>query len=525
MFALSRAGRREPAAGVRGHHARRTAAAALGADQRRRAGLVVAMALLEVVLLAGPAFAVGARTAAARAGPDGGQRRPSRRTCAGWCWPAVSCSGRPPRCSASALGVGVAWLARPLVQRLQRHRARTVRGVAARHRRRSRCAACSAPAGRAAAGPARGPQRRGRGARRSPRRDPDGPLVAGARRRCCWPPGSPARRTARRRPSGGEVLDRRVRRSWPVLGMVLLTPLVLGVLGRLARLAAAACPVRGPRRRAAPQPDRARGRRRGRDRGRRRRAGVGGASDAAQNRAHLRSERADGCRRRAGDSVSTAPDWTAFERAVHRQLPDGTDDPRHGCVDESGDVIVQIRASTLAADSAPMPATSAPASSSARRHWRGLRSVGRRRRAGPAARWPTATWSSSAASRGRDETEVELVRETRPGRGRRGHDATGRRTRLRPSCGSPGLDPAGRAVVLAAVAWRRTPDCPCEHDRPARRRHDDRHVRRGRDRRGRGRARGERVAVRRARLPATTLRIVLLRARSRSAACWCSAAP
>ena len=70
------------------------------------------MALLEVVLLAGPAFAVGARRQqrVPRAGRRDRRRR--RATSAGSCWPAASCSARRPLWSAPSLGIGVAWLAR-----------------------------------------------------------------------------------------------------------------------------------------------------------------------------------------------------------------------------------------------------------------------------------------------------------------------------------------------------------------------------------------------------------------------------
>ena len=77
--------------------------------------LVVAMALLEVVLLAGPAFAVGARRqqrALALMAASGAEPPHLRRV--------VMASGVVLGTAAvvlgSAAGVGVAWVARPLVQ-------------------------------------------------------------------------------------------------------------------------------------------------------------------------------------------------------------------------------------------------------------------------------------------------------------------------------------------------------------------------------------------------------------------------
>ncbi|MEP6762487.1 MAG: FtsX-like permease family protein, partial [Sporichthyaceae bacterium] len=89
--------------------------AGMGSTEIAVLGLVVAMALLEVVLLAGPAFAVGARRqqrSLALILATGGERRDVKR--------AVLASGLVLGLAATVVGavggVAVAWLARPLVQ-------------------------------------------------------------------------------------------------------------------------------------------------------------------------------------------------------------------------------------------------------------------------------------------------------------------------------------------------------------------------------------------------------------------------
>ena len=78
--------------------------------------LVVVMALLEVVLLAGPAFAVGARRQSrtlALMAASGGTPKQARRVilAGGWCWAATAAA------FGVVLGVVVGWALLPVVQR------------------------------------------------------------------------------------------------------------------------------------------------------------------------------------------------------------------------------------------------------------------------------------------------------------------------------------------------------------------------------------------------------------------------
>src|SRR6476469_9032946 len=91
----------------------------LTSSQLAVVGMIVAMALLEVVLLAGPAFAVGARRqerSLALIASTGGTPRDVRRV--------VLASGVVLGLAAALIGalggIGVAWLAQPFVQRVSR---------------------------------------------------------------------------------------------------------------------------------------------------------------------------------------------------------------------------------------------------------------------------------------------------------------------------------------------------------------------------------------------------------------------
>jgi putative ABC transport system permease protein len=125
-----------------------------------------------------------------------------------------------------------------------------------------------------------------------------------------------------------------------VLGMVLLTPVVLGFLGRFARLL--------------PLPGRFAVRDAARHRSRTAPAvaavaatvagvvalGIGGASDAAQNRALYTPAAPSGAGVIRAFDVE-GPTWTAFERVVHRELP-GARITRIRGVDGSGDTQLRL---------------------------------------------------------------------------------------------------------------------------------------------------------------------------------------
>ena len=303
----------------------------LGADQLAVIGLVVAMALLEVVLLAGPAFAVGARRqqrALALIAAGGGEPPHLRRV--------VLASGVVLGSAAALVGavagVGAAWLGRPVVQRLSSGRlgpfevsARDVAIIAG-------CGLLSAllaallPALLAARSDVVAVLAGRRGETRPARWSPAvGAGLLGA--------GVAGSAYGASRPTGGEV-PIALSAVLAVVGTVLITPLVLGTLGRLARWL--------------PLPARFAVRDAARHRSRTAPAvaavaatvagvvalGIGGTSDAAQNRALYAPSAPMG----AGvvQSYSPAPpDWTAVARAVHQQLPGARTTPIMG-VAENG---------------------------------------------------------------------------------------------------------------------------------------------------------------------------------------------
>ena len=303
--------------------------------------LVVAMALLEVVLLAGPAFAVGARRqqrALALMAASGAEPPHLRRV--------VLASGLVLGTAAavlgSVLGVGVAWLARPVVQHFSSTvlgpfevAPRDIAGIAV-------CGLLSAllaallPALVAARSDVVAVLAGRRGETRTPRWSP----ALGAVMLAAGIAGSAYGAT---QTSGGELL---ITGSaiLSVLGMVLLTPLVLGSLGRFARLL--------------PLPGRFAVRDAARHRSRTAPAvaavaatvagvvalGIGGASDAAQNRAMYSPAAPAGAGVIQGFGVD-APTWTAFERVVHRELPTARTTLVRG-VDESGAVQLRLEPDT-----------------------------------------------------------------------------------------------------------------------------------------------------------------------------------
>jgi putative ABC transport system permease protein len=310
----------------------------LGSDQLAVIGLVAAMALLEVVLLAGPAFAVGARRqqrALALMAAGGGEPPHLRRV--------VLASGvvlgTAAAIAGAAAGVGVAWLARPLVQLASDTRlgpfdvsVRDVVGIAV-------CGLLSAvlaallPALLAARSDVVAVLAGRRGETRPARWSP----AIGVLLLCAGVAGSAYGAS---RPAGGEV-PIALSAVVAVVGTVLVTPLVLGLLGRLARWL--------------PLPARFAVRDAARHRSRTAPAvaavaatvagvvalGVGGSSDAAQNRALYTPSAPLG----AGvvQAFGAAPtDWTAVARAVRQQLPGARTTPVMG-VPEGGDVIFQIR--------------------------------------------------------------------------------------------------------------------------------------------------------------------------------------
>ena len=201
--------------------------------------LVVVMALIEVVLLAGPAFAVGARRQSrnlALMAATGGTPRQSRRVVLAG---ALVLGSVRRRCSASSLGIGVRLaVVLPIVQRY----AGTwfgpfdvpwlhLVGIAAFGLLSAFLAAVGPGAGSPHARtsspcwPAGGET----GARRCARRSSGW---------SCWAPASPGRRTARPAQNGEFVIA--VRGASPaVLGMILLVPVVL--VAGVARLVVAGC--------------------------------------------------------------------------------------------------------------------------------------------------------------------------------------------------------------------------------------------------------------------------------------------
>ncbi|MDQ1598536.1 MAG: putative transport system permease protein [Actinomycetota bacterium] len=317
----------------------------VGSDQLAIIGLVVAMALLEVVLLAGPAFAVGARRqqrALALMAAGGAEPPHLRRV--------VLASGLVLGAAATTLGavagVGVAWLARPVVQGVSD----TVLGpfevslrdtvVVAAAGLVSALLAALFPAVLAARSDVVAVLSGRRGETRPARWSPAiGALLLAA--------GVAGSAYGALRPGGGEVTIA-LAAILAVLGTVLVTPLVLGTLGRLAgRL---------------PLPARFAVRDAARHRSRTAPAvaavaatvagvvalGIGGTSDAAQNRA-LYTPTAPMGAGLVQVFSQTPPDWTAVERVVRQQLPGARTMPVRG-VQEGGTASYQVDLPVTTAD-------------------------------------------------------------------------------------------------------------------------------------------------------------------------------
>jgi putative ABC transport system permease protein len=278
--------------------------------------LVVAMALLEVVLLAGPAFAVGARRqqrSLALIAATGGEPPDIRKVvlASGLVLGSVAAVG------GSVGGVCVAWLARPGVQHFSTEllgpfqlSVRDIVGIAACGFL-SAVLAALAPALLAAQHDVVAVLAGRRGETRTRLRSPIlGGVLLGL--------GVAGAVYGARKP-GGEI-DITASAIAAVLGMVLLIPVVVAQLGRLAR--------------GLPLPARFAVRDAARHRSRTAPAvaavaatvagvvalGIGGMSDAAQNRATYTP------RGPIGAATVTAggtqkPDWPAIEAVVRRQLP------------------------------------------------------------------------------------------------------------------------------------------------------------------------------------------------------------
>ncbi len=287
--------------------------------------LVAAMALIEVVLLAGPAFAVGARRqqrSLALLTATGARARDVRRT--------VLASGvvlgAAGAASGAVLGVGLAFAVEPLVQRLSDTwfgpfdvSARDVAGIAVLGLLSALLAAL-APAWLASRADVVAVLAGRRGEGRPGRRSPVlGVLllaagVAGA----VWGARSPGGET---RIAAAAVAT--------VLGMVLLVPLVVAGVGRVAArlpLSARYAVRDAARHRSRTAPAVA--------------AvaasvagvvalGIGASSDAAQNRATYTPMAPVGSVVISTSDGSTAT-WTGLERAVHRTLPAATITPVSG---------------------------------------------------------------------------------------------------------------------------------------------------------------------------------------------------
>jgi putative ABC transport system permease protein len=278
--------------------------------------LVVAMALLEVVLLAGPAFAVGARRqqrSLALIAATGGEPPDIRRV--------VLASGLVLGAVAAVVGsvggVVIAWLARPGVQQFSTERLGpfelSVRDIAAI----ALCGFASAvlaslaPALLAAQHDVVAVLAGRRGETRTRLRSPIlGGVLLGL--------GIVGAFYGARKPSG--EIDITASAIAAVLGMVLLIPVVVAQLGRVAR------PL--------PLPARFAVRDAARHRSRTAPAvaavaatvagvvalGIGGMSDAAQNRATY-TPRAPIGAAVVTDGSPQPPDWSAIESVVRRQLP------------------------------------------------------------------------------------------------------------------------------------------------------------------------------------------------------------
>ena len=244
--------------------------------------LIVVMALIEVVLLAGPAFAVGARKqqrSLALMSAAGGTPVQSRRVIIGSAIVLGSVAARRRRAGRDRPRPGC-WC--PVVQSRSGCLPRTVRRAVAAPGRGRRLRAAQRVPGRASC------RRTSPPARTSSRCSPAAAATgAPSLRSPLLGPGAARRRHRRARssaPRGGGEFVIAAGAIPAVLGMILLIPLVLAALGR-SRAAAAGAAVRRARRGPAPHPHRA-GRRRGRG-DRRRRGGARASaltSDEAENR-------------------------------------------------------------------------------------------------------------------------------------------------------------------------------------------------------------------------------------------------
>ena len=281
-----------PAAGLGA--ARRRSGAGSGTDDATVAVavLVVVMALIEVVLLAGPAFAVGARRQSrepradrrdrrhAAAGPP---RHPGRRHWSSGSVGAALGVGARDRCGGGGAAAGRAALLRAAGSARSTCPWPHLAGIAALRPAVSAFLAAVVPAWIASRQDVVAVLAGRRGDR------PAGAALADPRCWCCSASASPVSAYGATGAGAGSSSSRS-RRSAAVLGMILLVPVV--VVGRRAAVAAAAADdaVRRPRRRAAPHPHRPRG-----GRGRRHRRRCGGArrspTPATRRRARRRTRR------------------------------------------------------------------------------------------------------------------------------------------------------------------------------------------------------------------------------------------
>jgi putative ABC transport system permease protein len=290
-------------------------------------GMVVAMALLEVVLLAGPAFAVGVRRqqrSLALLAATGGRPRDVRRVVLG----GGVVLGGVASVIGVAGGIAVAFAVRPLLQgsstSLFGPFEVSVRDVAvvAGCGLLSAVLAALAPSFAAARQDVVAVLAGRRGQTRTPVWSPVlGVVLLGA--------GIGGSVLGGGRPSGGETYIAGAAIS-AVLGMVLLIPLAVAQLGRLAR--------------ALPLTARFAVRDAARHRSRTAPAvaavaatvagvvalGIGGASDAAQNRATYTPHGPVGAA--IVTDYGQSPDWSAFEATVRRQLPAAQITPLLGIV-------------------------------------------------------------------------------------------------------------------------------------------------------------------------------------------------
>ena len=290
--------------------------------------LVVVMALIEVVLLAGPAFAVGARRQArnlALMAATGGTPRQARRVVLA----GAVVLGSVGAALGTVLGIGVGLGGAADRAAVLRHLARPVRRTVAAPRRHRRVRPAQRAAGRRRTRVDRVAPGRRRRARRPARRPRARPAFADPRDWCCWGSASPALSPARPAPASSRSPSRR---SPAVLGMILLVPIVVVGVARLARrlplsmryavrdaarhrtrtvpaVAAVAATVAGVVA-----------------------LGIANSSDAAQNEATYQPQLP------AGDGVITSYDadaavLTSAAEIVDREIPDATVTPVRGIVE------------------------------------------------------------------------------------------------------------------------------------------------------------------------------------------------